>query len=176
MVPALIERETPGYQALRVGRWSGTGCVYHLRTSLKRGPAPLLVGAVAEQVTTCLLSWQETRRGLLVAFVVMPDHLHVLAAILGGVNLQQSFGRWKRWCSKEVNRSLGRQGSVWQPGFFDRRIRKEDDIGAVGRYIEHNPVRRSLVDTAEAFPYSSADPAFASRMLGRQWLVSGAVG
>lgn len=164
-------QENPGYKALRRGRQSLPGCAYHLRTSLQSASSPALVGASAATVTDCLLSWQESERALLVAFVVMPDHVHVLAVLLGDLTIEQTFGRWKRWCTREVNRCLGRDGSVWQSGFFDYRIRREDDIAAIGRYIEHNPVRREMVSTAEEFPYCSANPRFRVQMRGREWLV-----
>jgi putative transposase len=116
------------------------------------------------------MSWQDIGRALLIAFVVMPDHLHVLAVLLGEQSLEESFGRWKRWCTREINRRIGRQGAIWQPGFFDRRVRREEDVAAIGRYIELNPVRRELVTEAEEFTYSSANPALLARMLGRPWL------
>ena len=174
-MPGNINRETPGYKALRQGRWSLPGCVYHLRSSLYGASSPLLVGTAADQVTACLLSWQEVGHVLLLAFVVMPDHLHVLAALLGAQPMEQSFGRWKSWCAREVNRSLARRGPVWQPGFFDRRVRRGDDVVSIGRYIEQNPVRKELVSSAEAFANSSASPQFSGRMQGRQWLITGEV-
>ncbi|MFH1532611.1 MAG: transposase [Pseudomonadota bacterium] len=149
--------------------------MYHLRTSLCGASAPPLVGPTAEKVAACLLSWQEVGHALLLAFVVMPDHLHVLAVLLGSRPLEQSFGRWKNWSAREINKDLGRRGPIWQPGFFDRRIRREDDVVAVGGYIEDNPVRKELAPSAEDFLYSSASTRFSPRMLGRQWLATGAV-
>jgi putative transposase len=167
-----VGRETAGYQILRGGRWSAEGCAYHLRTRVRNGCGPPLTGVAAERVVRSLLSWQDRGQVLLVAFVVMPDHVHVLAVLRRGCSLQESFGRWKSWSAREINAGLGRRGSVWQPGFFDHRIRAEEDVGAIGRYIEHNPVRSGLAPVAEAFLFSSASQALSGRMRGRQWLVA----
>jgi putative transposase len=171
-----IGRETPGYRALRNGRWSGTGHAYHLRTRVRDRVGPPLTGPAAARVAACLLSWQDTGRALLLAFAVMPDHLHVLAVLAASGTLQERFGQWKTWCAKEVNKGLERRGPVWQAGFFDHRIRRSEDVSAIGRYIEHNPVRRGLASRAETYRHSSAHPEFAERMLGRPWLAGASPG
>ena len=166
----LSHRDTPGYKALRQGRMTTAGSAYHLRTSVCARDDVVLDGAVARAVVRSLLDWQDASRFLLIALVVMPDHVHVLGVLLGARTLATTFGRWKGSSSLEINRLIGRSGSLWQPGFYDHRIRKEEDISAIGRYIEHNSVRAGLAPCAERYPFSSALPSLGSKMRGRGWL------
>ena len=164
-------RELPGYQALRNGRSSVENAPYHLRTSVA-DQRQLLAGAAAELAAKTLIQWQLHCRFLLLAFVVMPEHVHVLGVLLDNVSIGRTFGRWKAWSSGQLRQQLGLEGEgrFWQAGFFDRRIRRNEDVSAMGRYAENNPVRRGLAAKAEQFPHSSANPAHAQWMLGRRWL------
>ena len=167
---------TPGYKTLRQGRRSMEGHAYHLRTSVRYPDDALLVGSLANAVVESLLAWQDTARFLLLAFVVMPDHVHVLGIKAGAEDLGRLFGRGKGSSSLKVNRILGRSGAFWQDGFYDHLVRREEDVASIGRYIEHNPVRRGLVVAPEVFPYSSACPCLVEQLRGRRWLVDGMEG
>ncbi|MBT8135506.1 MAG: hypothetical protein KJO54_00700, partial [Gammaproteobacteria bacterium] len=48
---------------------------------------------------------------------------------------------------------------VWQAGFHDHAVRKEEDLESIGWYILENPVRAGLVDNYECYPmrFSSLD-------------------
>jgi hypothetical protein len=59
----------------------------------------------------------------------------------------------KRNSARQVNQRLGRSGAaVWQPGFFDRALRAEDDLVAVARYIVANPLRAGLCRRLGDYP------------------------
>ncbi|MNR61582.1 hypothetical protein D3C85_1833710 [compost metagenome] len=51
-----------------------------------------------------------------------------------------------------LNRSIGRDGPLWQHGFHDRAIRREEDLQAVARYIVANPLRAGLVERIGDYP------------------------
>ena len=51
-----------------------------------------------------------------------------------------------------INRVLGNQGQLWQKGFHDRAIRKEEDLQAIARYVVANPLRACLVDKIGDYP------------------------
>lgn len=91
----------------------------------------------------------------LLAWVVMPNHVHVLIEVwqapLG--NILKS---WKSYTSKAANKLLGREGSFWQDDYFDRYIRDEDHYRRVVHYMENNPVKAGLVRVAAEWPWSSA--------------------
>jgi REP element-mobilizing transposase RayT len=89
------------------------------------------------------------------AFVVMPNHVHVLWTPMGG--LADLIRRIKGPTALEANRILGRTGKTfWQDEYFDRLVRSERERDRIKTYVEWNPVKAGLAATPEAFPWSSA--------------------
>jgi putative transposase len=50
--------------------------------------------------------------------------------------------------------AVGQQGQLWQGRFYDRVMRRSDDVRAIAQYILQNPVRGGLVDEPAAYPWS----------------------
>ena len=92
-------------------------------------------------------------------FVVMPDHFHLILTPTG-ITLERAMQLIKGRFSFELNKALKRKRDLWQPSFFDRRIRNSLEYQKYKDYIWQNPVKRGLVRTPEEYPYSSANPAF----------------
>jgi REP element-mobilizing transposase RayT len=92
----------------------------------------------------------------LLAWVIMPNHLHVLIGIKPGFPLAGVLHSWKSFTAKRANRILGRTGPFWQAEFFDRYIRDEKHLEEAIHYIHNNPVKAGLVAQPEDWPYSSA--------------------
>ncbi len=86
------------------------------------------------------------------AFVVMPDHFHWLMALSGSRPLSVCVNTVKAFSARQINRRLGRQGRVWQTGFYDRAVRRDDDLVCVARYIIANPLRAGIVKSVRDFP------------------------
>ncbi len=82
----------------------------------------------------------------------MPDHLHLLIEIKND-DLVKLIGNWKRFTSN-ILRKQGINGQVWQRGFFDHALRKEEDLRIAAEYILMNPVRSGLVERSEDYPYA----------------------
>ena len=55
-----------------------------------------------------------------------------------------------------INSHLGCYSKVWQKGFHDHAIRKDEDIKAVARYIIANPLRAGLVENIGDYPFWDA--------------------
>jgi REP element-mobilizing transposase RayT len=89
------------------------------------------------------------------AFVVMPDHLHLLL-IPRETWLSDIMRSLKSFSAKQIIDAVGTQGPIWQSRFHDRAIRSEDQFLAAIEYIHQNPVRAGLSSSAEQYPYSSA--------------------
>lgn len=51
-----------------------------------------------------------------------------------------------------INRVFGNHGQLWQKGFHDRAIRKEEDLQTIARYVVANPLRANLVDKIGDYP------------------------
>ncbi|MGM9829454.1 MAG: Eco57I restriction-modification methylase domain-containing protein, partial [Muribaculaceae bacterium] len=73
------------------------------------------------------------------AYVIMPNHVHVLLTPIEGNLVQSIVGSWKKFSAHEINYTLGRSGSVWERECFDRMIRSNDDFETKLNYIKNNP-------------------------------------
>jgi putative transposase len=94
------------------------------------------------------------------AFVVMPEHVHLLLTPAPDITLERSIQFIKGGYSHALGVELGRKGEVWQRGYTDHRIRGAADFNAHRNYIHENPVKRWLVESASDYGYCSAFPGF----------------
>jgi REP element-mobilizing transposase RayT len=120
-----------------------------------RGSCALRDPRTAGVVEYELLHFDGERYRLL-AWVVMPNHVHVLIEVAEGHALSRIVQSWKTRTAFACNRLLGRAGRFWEPEYFDRQIRNERHLGNVVRYIHSNPVLAGLVQEPQQWPYSSA--------------------
>ena len=89
------------------------------------------------------------------AFVIMPNHVHILAT--PRVAAARWLGPLKGFTAFEANRILGRHGqSFWQDESYDHLVRSDTEFDRIRAYIESNPVKAGLVLTPEDFAWSSA--------------------
>ncbi len=79
-------------------------------------------------------------------FLLMPDHLHMLASFPKTHGIQEVVRNWKHWTATELRME-------WQRGFFDHRIRTVAEYEEKAAYIRLNPVRKGLVAKAADWPY-----------------------
>ena len=91
----------------------------------------------------------------LLAWVVMPNHVHLLVEIRQTPQTEL-LKNWKGYSARCINRLLGRRGKLWQDDYWDRYIRDEEHFCRVVHYIEWNPVKAGLVKSPEQWPFSSA--------------------
>lgn len=86
------------------------------------------------------------------AFVVMPDHVHVLLTPAAEVSFEKALQLMKGGFSFRLKSKM----EVWERGHFDRRIKDREGYDACVRYIHENPVVARMVDRADAYMFSSA--------------------
>ncbi len=98
----------------------------------------------------------------LIAWCVMPNHVHVLIQQAAGHSLPKIIHSWKSYTAHEANKLLGRSGDFWMPDYFDRFIRDQKHFDAVVEYIHQNPFKAGLVPAPEEWPWSSATAGEAS--------------
>lgn len=91
----------------------------------------------------------------MLAWVVMPNHVHVMVEIWQ-IPQSQLVKDWKGFASRGINRLCNRRGKLWQDDYWDRYIRDEAHCRRVIQYIESNPVKAGLVKSPEEWPFSSA--------------------
>jgi len=110
---------------------------------------------VAEIVEGALLHFDGIRYRLL-AWCIMPNHVHVLIEPIPGFPLAEIVHSWKSFTANQANRILGRTGEFWQREYYDRFIRDERHLRAAIEYIENNPVKAGLARSPEEWRFSSA--------------------
>jgi putative transposase len=89
------------------------------------------------------------------AFVVMPNHVHVL--VTPAIPLPKLTKSLKGITAKRANAMLALTGRpFWQEESFDRLVRNEGEFESIRNYIEGNPVRAGLVGDASEYRWSSA--------------------
>lgn len=92
----------------------------------------------------------------LFAWVIMPNHAHLLLVPLNGAKVSAIMQRLKSYTSHEANRILGRRGHFWNKEYFDRYIRDGNHFAKALRYIEMNPVKAGLCEAPEEWRFGSA--------------------
>ncbi len=83
-------------------------------------------------------------RYLLHAWVIMPNHVHLLLSLADNSSLEKIVGSWKRFTAREIGRQNHGAGTVWQKDYFDRLIRDWDHFMNAARYIRRNPEKAKL--------------------------------
>ncbi len=110
---------------------------------------------IARLVENALLYFDGVRYRL-IAWVIMPNHVHVLVEMCEGYPLGSIVHSWKSYTAKEANRILGRTGPFWFREYFDRYIRDDRHFARAVQYIHNNPVAAGLIDMPEKWRFSSA--------------------
>lgn len=102
------------------------------------------------------LHFHNGKKYTLHAWVIMPNHGHVLLTQLAKQHLPEIMHSIKSYTAQQINKILGRKGQFWQHESFDRYIRDERHFSAVVKYIENNPVKAGLCDSSMEWEFGSA--------------------
>jgi REP element-mobilizing transposase RayT len=128
----------------------------------RSGPAYLRRPEIAQIVVGSIHKGAELGHYLLHAYVVMPNHVHLLIQPL--CNPSRLLGSLKGFTARAANQALGLTGGpFWQKESYDHLVRHDQEFARVVAYIENNPVKAGLVKTPEVFPWSSASHRDESR-------------
>ncbi len=98
--------------------------------------------ANAELFIATLFRHRDAGRFLLHAFVVMPDHVHVLMTPA----IDRSTSKCIQFIKGGYSHAVREQspGEVWHSGSHEHRIRDADDFAAQKQYIASNPDRKRI--------------------------------
>lgn len=107
--------------------------------------ADLLIGVLRSLVAE--------RRFRLDDFVIMPDHLHLLLTVAGGMTIEKAMQLVKGRFSYRLSHELGYNGEVWQRGFSEVQVIGEESVRKYREYIAANPVKAGLMRDGESYPF-----------------------
>ncbi len=140
---------------LRKGRYSEPGRPYLVTTVVENREKLFKDFWLARLLVAELRA--TTDQGIVesLAWVIMPDHLHWLLIPKAGA-LKIVMQRTKSLSALSINRALGRRGPVWQKGYHDRALRREEDLLAMARYIVANPLRAGIAHSLADYPHWDA--------------------
>ena len=74
----------------------------------------------------------------------MPNHVHALVQPLPGHSLKEISRSWKSYSARQINKTLGRNGSVWMEESFDRIVGDWNALVKCRDYIARNPEKAHL--------------------------------
>jgi REP element-mobilizing transposase RayT len=85
----------------------------------------------------------------------MPNHAHALFKV-GAIPMAEVVEGWKKYTAHEVNRRLGREGTLWEADYWDTFMRNAAHELQTICYLETNPCKAHLVLDPKEWPWSSA--------------------
>ena len=156
-----------GHSALRRGRYSLARAEYFLTVCTANRRAGLTTPNVATALLKEACAMAEDATWTLRCAVVMPDHAHLL--VLLGERL--SLGRTIQRLKAKTSSVLCSADLEWERGFFDHRLRPDDERLPVFRYIYLNPYRADLLPNPKRFPYyycQDSDWIWFSELVGKE--------
>jgi putative transposase len=106
----------------------------------------------AELLLHILQDNRQKGRFQLHAYVIMPDHIHLLLTPTENISIEKAMQFIKGGFSFKLKSAF----DVWERSFKEHRIKDRQDYEHHRTYIEQNPVRANLSPTQEQFPHSSA--------------------
>jgi putative transposase len=131
-----------------------------LRIDAGHGSCLLRDPTIAEMIQQCLLFFDAQRYRML-AWVVMPNHVHALFHPINGWAVAFIVASWKKFTARQIcglqqGRNSSSPAPVWHREYWDRYIRNEQHFATAITYIHNNPVKAGLVALPAHWPWSSA--------------------
>ena len=131
------------------------GHCYHV-ASTTHSRLPVFAHPAYARVVADALHFLRAERAYLLAYVVMPDHVHAVLVPREPYSLSSVMQSVKGYSARIINAKDGRRGPLWQQSFYDRVIRDEQQLLATIQYIHWNPVDSGLATVPEEYEFSSA--------------------
>ncbi len=126
------------------------------------GPRWLQEAPIATVVAEAL-HYRDQRAYDLLAFCIMPNHVHLVCTPLAQEDgtyraLPRILQSLKRHTARRANEILGRRGAFWQAESYDHVVRHENALTRIIAYVVNNPVKAGLADEWEAWPRTYVRP------------------
>jgi REP element-mobilizing transposase RayT len=147
------QQTAPHGKNLRKGRFSQPGGIY-LITFVTVSRETLFTDLFTARLV--ITSLMKSKGAETLCFVVMPDHVHWLLQLRPHSELTSIIRGVKAASARQINRHLGRNGPIWQTGYHNHALRREENIREAARYIVANPLRAGLVKSVRQYPHWDA--------------------
>ena len=112
----------------------------------QRGRNQCCLPPVSDLLLSSARFYHEKGKWFLPLFLLMPDHIHMLASFGREHDMNAVIKSWKSYTARNA-------GIHWQDGFFEHRLRATESVEEKAEYILLNPVRVGLVGIEPAWPY-----------------------
>ena len=125
-----------------------------------------------EQLRQSLREVKKKRPFVIIAAVVLPNHLHCIWRLpTGDTDYSTRWQMIKTDFSRHIPAKTLKDGSksVWQPRFYDHLIRDDDDFRRHLDYIHYNPVKHGFVAIPCEWPQSSFQRFVAIGWYDKDW-------
>jgi putative transposase len=141
--------------ARHLPHWELTGATYFVTFRTDKAVGPILADQGQAGVVEEALWFGYSERYLMHAYVIMPDHVHMLFEPITGVSLSKILQSIKGFTARRINMLAGRKGPLWQNENFDHLIRNDRDWLDKFKYIHDNPITAGLAARPQDYPFSS---------------------
>jgi putative transposase len=139
--PRHVRRRLPH----EIPSWVPDGETYFLTICAHERGGRVLVERGGE-VMKAAVTYHEIGRWHLRLFVLMPDHVHLLASFPVHPGLRKTVASWKSFTAKQSD-------FRWQTDFFEHRLRADESFDEKAHYLRMNPVRAGLCTDWEDWPH-----------------------
>jgi len=134
----------------RIERWER---IFFITFNLERG-VHFLTERERDAVLQVLDAVRLKMNCLVLGYVVMPNHIHLLLRI-AETPVDKVLRNLKSRSGFVLNKMRKTRGAIWQRSYFDFICRKRKDVGAKLAYIHENPVEARLVISSSDWKWSS---------------------
>jgi REP element-mobilizing transposase RayT len=141
---------------------------YFLTTCTSRRRPIFVSSNIVDSVRSQLERSASSHAFSIPAYVFMPDHLHaLLKAEAENADFRQCIRHFKQVSAFQYKRNHG--DSLWQPGYYERILRDDEETLAVTRYIWENPIRAGLTRQLGEYPHCGSDSYQLSDLVDAWW-------
>jgi putative transposase len=138
-----------GYETLRAHRVSIPGFCYFVTVCTRNRVAGLTSPRIAQAITAELCAMKTDGAFDPRAWVILPDHIHLLFRVSETLSLGQAIGRLKA----RTRSALAEAQLTWQGNYHEHRLRADELVEDVLRYIYLNPYRAKLAAPTDLYPH-----------------------
>jgi putative transposase len=141
----------------RLDRFEYIGFHRYFLTFCTRSRSTIFIDAIIARDTLAqILRTASEEHFSVLAYCLMPDHVHLLVE---GTTQRADLRRFAKMSKQRSGaiHALRSRERLWQEGYHDHILRKDEDLKSVARYILENPVRAGLVRAPTEYPYLGSE-------------------